>query len=39
MKLTEAAIKYPVSVIVGVSFLVIFGTLSLLRIPVQLTPT
>jgi hydrophobic/amphiphilic exporter-1 (mainly G- bacteria), HAE1 family len=38
MKLTEAAINYPVSVIVGVSFLVIFGILSLLRIPVQLTP-
>lgn len=38
MKLAEAAIKYPVSVIVGVSFLVLFGALSLLRIPVQLTP-
>jgi hydrophobic/amphiphilic exporter-1 (mainly G- bacteria), HAE1 family len=38
MKLTEAAINYPVSVMVGVFFLVIFGTLSLLRIPVQLTP-
>ena len=38
MNLTEASIKYPVSVIVGVFFLVIFGILSLLRIPVQLTP-
>lgn len=38
MKLAEASIKYPVSVIVGVFFLVLFGLLSLLRIPVQLTP-
>lgn len=38
MNLTEASIKYPVSVIVGVLLLVIFGILSLLRIPVQLTP-
>jgi HAE1 family hydrophobic/amphiphilic exporter-1 len=38
MKLTDASIKYPVSVIVGVFFIVLFGILSLLRIPVQLTP-
>ena len=38
MKLVDSAIKYPVTVIVGVIFLVLFGVLSLLRIPVQLTP-
>jgi HAE1 family hydrophobic/amphiphilic exporter-1 len=38
MKLVDSAIKYPVTVIVGVIFLVLFGILSLLRIPVQLTP-
>ena len=38
MKLVDASIKYPVTVIVGVIFLVLFGALSLLRIPVQLTP-
>jgi len=38
MNLTQASIKHPVSVIVGVLLLAIFGTLSLLRIPVQLTP-
>jgi HAE1 family hydrophobic/amphiphilic exporter-1 len=38
MKLADTSIKYPVTVIVGVIFLVLFGVLSLLRIPVQLTP-
>ena len=38
MKLVDSSIKYPVTVIVGVIFLVLFGVLSLLRIPVQLTP-
>ena len=38
MRLADASIKYPVSVIVGVFFIVLFGLLSLLRIPVQLTP-
>jgi HAE1 family hydrophobic/amphiphilic exporter-1 len=38
MKLADSSIKYPVTVIVGVTFLVLFGVLSLLRIPVQLTP-
>ena len=38
MKLVDASIQYPVTVIVGVIFLVLFGALSLLRIPVQLTP-
>ncbi|MCP4683326.1 MAG: efflux RND transporter permease subunit, partial [Desulfobacterales bacterium] len=38
MKLVNLSIKYPVSVIVGVFFLILFGILSLLAIPVQLTP-
>ena len=38
MKLADTSIKYPVTVIVGVIFLVLFGVLSLLKIPVQLTP-
>ncbi|MBW1801169.1 MAG: efflux RND transporter permease subunit, partial [Deltaproteobacteria bacterium] len=38
MKLVDASIKNPVSVIVGVFFLSLFGLLSLFRIPVQLTP-
>ncbi|MFC1580628.1 efflux RND transporter permease subunit [Thermodesulfobacteriota bacterium] len=38
MRLPDASIKYPVSVIVGVFFLVLFGVLSLLKIPVQLAP-
>ncbi|MFC1821350.1 efflux RND transporter permease subunit [Thermodesulfobacteriota bacterium] len=38
MKLADASIKYPVSVVVGVLFTALFGSLALLRIPVQLTP-
>ncbi len=38
MKLVDSAIKYPVTVIVGVFFLVLFGIISLVQIPVQLTP-
>jgi HAE1 family hydrophobic/amphiphilic exporter-1 len=38
MKLADLSIRYPVSVIVGVFFVVLFGILSLIRIPVQLTP-
>jgi HAE1 family hydrophobic/amphiphilic exporter-1 len=38
MKLADSSIKYPVTVIVGVIFLVLFGVLAILRIPVQLTP-
>ncbi len=38
MKLVDASIRHPVSVIVGVFFIVLFGILALLRIPVQLTP-
>ncbi len=38
MKLIDSAIAKPVSVIVGVLLLTIFGVLALLKIPVQLTP-
>ena len=38
MKLVDTAIKKPVTVTVGVLLLVLFGTISLFRIPIQLTP-
>jgi HAE1 family hydrophobic/amphiphilic exporter-1 len=38
MKVVEASIKNPITVIVGVILLVMFGSIALLRIPVQLTP-
>ena len=38
MQLVDSAIKRPVSVIVGVLFIALFGLISLFRIPVQLTP-
>jgi len=38
MKLVENAIRYPVSVTVGVILVVLFGFLSLFRIPVQMIP-
>jgi len=38
MKLVDLSIKKPVTVSVGVILLVLFGVLSLLRIPIQLTP-
>ncbi len=38
MKLVEASIRYPVSVTVGVLLIVLFGFLSLFRIPVQMIP-
>ena len=38
MKLVDMAIKKPVTVTVGVILLVMFGLISLLRIPIQLTP-
>ena len=38
MKLVDSAIRYPVTVTVGVFFLVLFGVISLMRIPIQLTP-
>jgi HAE1 family hydrophobic/amphiphilic exporter-1 len=38
MKLVDTAIKRPVTVSVGAILLVLFGSISLFRIPVQLTP-
>ncbi|MFO7557125.1 MAG: efflux RND transporter permease subunit, partial [Desulfobacterales bacterium] len=38
MKLVDTAIKKPVTVTVGVLLLVLFGFISLFRIPIQLTP-
>ena len=38
MKLVETSIKSPVTIAVGVIFIVIFGAISFFRIPVQLTP-
>jgi HAE1 family hydrophobic/amphiphilic exporter-1 len=38
MKLIEGAIRYPVSTTVGVILLVLFGAISLTRIPIQLVP-
>lgn len=38
MKLVDSAIKNPVTVTVGVFFIILFGFISLFRIPVQLTP-
>ena len=38
MKLVETSILKPVSVAVGVIFVVLFGLISLFKIPVQLTP-
>ena len=38
MKLVETSINKPVSVAVGVIFVILFGIISLYRIPVQLTP-
>ena len=39
MKVVRAAIRSPVKTAVGAILLVLFGTLALLRIPFQLTPT
>ena len=38
MKLIDTAIKKPVTVTVGVILLILFGFISLFRIPIQLTP-
>ena len=38
MKLVDMSIKKPVTVTVGVILLVLFGLISLFRIPIQLTP-
>ena len=39
MKVVEGSIRYPVTTAVAVLLLVLFGLISLLRIPIQLTPT
>ena len=39
MKIVKTAIRSPVKTTVGAILLILFGTLALLRIPVQLTPT
>ncbi len=39
MKLIEACIKYPVTVLVGVLLGILFGGIALLRLPWQMTPT
>jgi HAE1 family hydrophobic/amphiphilic exporter-1 len=39
VKLIDQSIRYPITVIVGVLFVALFGIVALLRIPVQLTPT
>ena len=38
MKIVDTAIKRPVTVTVGVLLLILFGVISLFRIPIQLTP-
>ncbi len=38
MKLIEQSIRYPVSTAVGVILVVLFGFISLFRLPIQLTP-
>ncbi len=38
MKLIQASIRYPVTTAVGVILLVLFGTIAIFRLPVQLTP-
>ena len=38
MKLVDSSIKNPVTVTVGVFFIILFGSIALFRIPVQLTP-
>ena len=38
MKLIEQSLKYSVTVAVGVIMIILFGTISLFRIPVQLVP-
>ena len=38
MKLITFCIRYPVSVIVGIILALLFGVISLTRIPLQMTP-
>ena len=39
MKIVESAIRFPVTTAVGVILVVLFGFISLFRIPIQLTPS
>ncbi|MBI3127978.1 MAG: efflux RND transporter permease subunit [Candidatus Tectomicrobia bacterium] len=39
MKIIHACVRYPVTIMVGVILAVLFGVISLYRIPVQMTPT
>ncbi len=39
MKLVDLSIRYPVSVLVAVLLGVLFGLLSLMRLPIQMIPT
>lgn len=39
MKLIAFCVRYPVSVIVGMIFAVLFGVIALTRLPLQMTPT
>ncbi len=38
MKLVDTSVKHPVSITVGVILIILFGIISLFKIPVQLTP-
>ena len=38
MRLVDTSLRRPVSVVVGVLFIGLFGLLALFRIPIQLTP-
>lgn len=38
MNVIQAAIRYPVTTTVGVAFIILFGVVALLRLPIQLTP-
>jgi HAE1 family hydrophobic/amphiphilic exporter-1 len=38
MNVIQSAIRYPVTTTVGVLFIILFGAVSLLRLPIQLTP-
>ena len=39
MKLIEASVRYPVSVLVGAILALLFGVLAVFDIPLQMTPT
>ena len=39
MKLIEFCVRYPVKVMVGVLLALLFGTIALFRLPVQMIPT